>query len=165
LLTAIAQGTLAVDEGHGIVAVLEKKVAILQVDEVQRVHFRRPDGSFVLTQEDKPKKAFRQRRPDPSAEVPTTDEAPQRTSDRGKEERRMSNERTTDDVPPHKPRATRFEDFIPRTDDEDDPGCFTRPVAESAMWIGSAWPDWPTPGRRAQVKEQISGRAHRRCHD
>jgi uncharacterized small protein (DUF1192 family) len=36
LLTAIGQGALAIDEGHGIVAVLEKKVAILQVDEVQR---------------------------------------------------------------------------------------------------------------------------------
>jgi hypothetical protein len=59
----------------------------------------------------------------------------------------MSKERTTDDVPPHKPRATRFEDFAPRTDDEDDPR-INGPVPEAPMWIGSAWPDWPIPGRR-----------------
>ena len=31
------------------------------------------------------------------------------------------------------------EDFIPRRDEEDDPGCFTRPVAEAPKWIGSSW--------------------------
>jgi hypothetical protein len=41
----------------------------------------------------------------------------------------MSNERTTDDVPPHKPRATRFEHFIPRADDEDDPRLWPPPEA------------------------------------
>jgi hypothetical protein len=35
------------------------------VFEVQRLHFCRPDGSFVLTPEGKPEKTFRQRRPDP----------------------------------------------------------------------------------------------------
>jgi hypothetical protein len=54
----------------------------------------------------------------------------------------MSNERTTDDVPPHKPRATRFEDFIPRADDEDDPSLW--PPPEAPMWIGSSW---LAPGR------------------
>jgi hypothetical protein len=36
------------------------------VFEVQRFHFRKPHGGFVLTPEGKPQKTFRQRRPDPS---------------------------------------------------------------------------------------------------